>query len=163
MGLTGLITWAEVRLRPIVSRSIEYMGEQVQRDRRVRRALPVSTHIEYTVAWIDCVSTGQQLRPRHLHAGRSLPRARPLTTSKEPWLSLPIDLPAFALNRPSMAVFNTPTIQQATPARPESGKVDYEPFFYPLDSVLHWNRMYGKNGLLQFQCVLPHEGRSARA
>ena len=67
----------------------------------------------------------------------------------------PSTCPPFALNHFTMATFNTAYYHKQFPKQ-KTAKVDYEPFFYPLDSVLHWNRMYGKNGLLQFQNVLPH-------
>jgi FAD/FMN-containing dehydrogenase len=156
MGLTGLITWAEVKLRPIVSRSIDYRGEKfVGIDEFL--ALSQKAAAEYTVAWIDCVATGKNFARGIFMQGEHSKEPGPLKKSSEPWLVLPVDLPAFALNRFSMAAFNTAYYHKQLP-KVKTAKVDYEPFFYPLDSVLHWNRMYGKNGLLQFQNVLPHEG-----
>jgi FAD/FMN-containing dehydrogenase len=156
MGLTGLITWAEVMLRPIVSRSIDYLGEKfVGIDEFL--ALSQRAIAEYTVAWIDCVSTGRNFARGIFMQGDHSKEPGKLNKSGDPWLSFPIDLPAFALNRLSMAAFNTAYYHKQFPKR-KAAKVDYEPFFYPLDSVLHWNRMYGKNGMLQFQNVLPHEG-----
>ena len=81
----------------------------------------------------------------------------PLTRSKEPKLTFPFELPALALNRFSMAAFNSLYFHKQL-GQQKIGPVDYESFFYPLDAVQHWNRMYGKQGLLQFQNVLPHEG-----
>ena len=69
-------------------------------------------------------------------------------------LTVPIDLPAFALNRTTVRAFNALYFHKQIKKRVAT-TVDYEPFFYPLDSVQHWNRMYGKEGLLQFQCVVP--------
>ena len=156
MGLTGLITWAEVKLRPIVSRSIDYHGEKfVGIDEFL--ALSRKATAEYTVAWIDCVATGKNFARGIFMQGEHSREPGKLEKSKEPWLVFPIDLPAFALNRLSMAAFNTAYYHKQLP-KVKAAKIDYEPFFYPLDSVLHWNRMYGKNGLLQFQNVLPHEG-----
>jgi FAD/FMN-containing dehydrogenase len=154
MGLTGLITWAEVRLRPIVSRGIDYRGDKfVGIDEFL--ALSQSATSEYTVAWIDCVSTGRNFARGIFMQGEHAKEPGPLHKSKEPWLTFPIDLPAIALNRFTMSAFNTAYYHKQIPKQ-KIAKVDYEPFFYPLDSVLHWNRMYGKNGLLQFQNVIPH-------
>ena len=74
----------------------------------------------------------------------------------KPKLTLPFDLPAFALNRASVGAFNTLYYHKQI-AKQRTGLIDYEPFFYPLDRILQWNRLYGKQGLLQFQCVLPWE------
>ena len=93
--------------------------------------------------------------------GDHSPEPAPLTVSKEPWLVFPIDLPGFALNHFSIGLFNTLYYNKQL-SKTTSSLVDYEPFFYPLDKVLHWNRMYGKNGLLQFQCVLPWEADQRR-
>jgi FAD/FMN-containing dehydrogenase len=154
MGLTGLIRWAEVRLRPIVSRLIDYRGDKfVGLDEFL--ALAQSATSEYTVAWIDCVSTGRNFARGIFMQGDHTETPGPLHKSKEPWLTFPVDLPAVALNRFTMSAFNTAYYHKQIPKQ-KIAKVDYEPFFYPLDSVLHWNRMYGKNGLLQFQNVLPH-------
>ena len=154
MGLTGLITWAEVRLRPIVSRKIDYHGEKfVGIDEFLELARKATA--EYTVAWIDCVSTGKNFARGIFMQGDHSKEPGPLHKSSEPWLTFPIDLPAFALNRFTMSAFNTAYYHKQLPKQ-KTAKVDYEPFFYPLDSVLHWNRMYGKAGLLQFQNVLPH-------
>src|SRR5271165_2402722 len=154
MGLTGLITWAEVRLRPIVSRSIDYHGEKfVGIDEFL--TLAQNARAEYTVAWIDCVATGRNFARGIFMQGGHAKEPGELKKSKEPWLTFPFDLPAIALNRFTMAAFNTAYYHKQFPKQ-KTAKVDYEPFFYPLDSVLHWNRMYGKNGLLQFQNVLPH-------
>jgi FAD/FMN-containing dehydrogenase len=156
MGLTGLIAWADIRLRPIVSRGITYQGIKFNGIEEFVALSRANTHIEYTVAWIDCVSTGQNFARGIFMLGDHSLTPDPLTSSKAPWLTLPIDLPPFLLNRTTIGAFNTLYYNKQL-GKTKSALVDYEPFFYPLDSVLHWNRMYGKSGLLQFQCVLPWE------
>lgn len=153
MGLTGLMTWAEIRLRPIVSRKIDYRGDKFHGIDEFF-ALSQAATSEYTVAWIDCVSTGRNFARGIFMQGDHAQTSGPLTRSREPKLVFPIDLPDFALNRYSMAAFNTLYFHKQL-GKQKTGPVDYEPFFYPLDAVLRWNRMYGKNGLLQFQNVLP--------
>jgi len=63
-----------------------------------------------------------------------------------------MDFPAFALNRFSVRAFNELYYRRA---RPGVGLVDLESFFYPLDALLEWNRIYSKRGFVQYQCVLP--------
>ena len=156
MGLTGLITWAEIRLRPIVSRHIQYTGIKFTGIEEFVELSRASSGVEYTVSWIDCVATGKNFARGIFMQGDHSPEPAPLTVSKEPWLVFPVDLPGFALNHFSIGLFNTLYYNKQL-SKTTSSLVDYEPFFYPLDKVLHWNRMYGKNGLLQFQCVLPWE------
>jgi len=74
----------------------------------------------------------------------------------KPSFALPFDLPELALNRASVGAFNTLYYHKQL-RKYRSGLTDYEPFFYPLDRILKWNRLYGNQGLLQFQCVLPWE------
>jgi FAD/FMN-containing dehydrogenase len=153
MGLTGLISWAEVQMRPIVSRLIRYQSTQfVGLEEFV--ALSRASTQEYSVAWIDCVAQGRNFARGIFIQGLHDENPGPLTPLAKPKLALPFDLPDFALNRSSVGAFNTLYYhKQITKQR--SGLTDYEPFFYPLDRILQWNRLYGQQGLLQFQCVLP--------
>lgn len=156
MGLTGLIAWAEFRLRPIVSRAIRYKGTKFIGIDEFVALSQAGAQSEYTVAWIDCVSTGKNFARGIFMQGDHSEVPAALHASRQPWLTLPVDLPEFALNRYSVAAFNTLYYNKQL-GKEKTGLVDYEPFFYPLDSLLQWNRMYGKRGLLQFQCVLPWE------
>ena len=157
MGLTGLITWAEVRLRPIVSRKINYRGDKFVGFDEFLALSREAANVEYTVAWIDCVSTGKNFaRGIFMQGTHSETPDGSLQPSKEPKLVFPIDLPEFALNRATIGLFNTAYYNKQL-QKQVTTTVDYEPFFYPLDMVLHWNKMYGKSGLLQFQCALPWE------
>ena len=153
MGLTGLISWAEVQMRPIVSRRIRYQSTQfVGLEEFV--ALSRASTQEYSVAWIDCVAQGRNFARGIFIQGEHEENPGPLTPLAKPKIALPFDLPAFALNRSSVGAFNTLYYhKQITKQR--AGFTDYEPFFYPLDRILQWNRLYGRQGLLQFQCVLP--------
>lgn len=153
MGLTGLIAWAEIRLRPIASRMIDYRGDKFHGIDEFF-ALSQEANSEYTVAWIDCISTGRNFARGVFMRGDHAQVPGPLRRSRKAKVAFPFDLPEFALNRLSMAAFNTLYFNK--PGQTKIGPVDYEPFFYPLDSVHHWNRMYGRHGLLQFQNVLPH-------
>jgi FAD/FMN-containing dehydrogenase len=156
MGLTGLITWAEIRLLPIVSRKIQYKGTKFVGIDEFVAISKANTRSEYTVAWMDSVATGNSFARGIFMRGDHSPQPEPLTRSKEPWLTLPLDLPEFALNHLSIGLFNALYYNKQF-GKEKTALVDYEPFFYPLDSILHWNRMYGKSGFLQFQCVLPWE------
>ena len=156
MGLTGLITWAEIRLLPIVSRKIQYKGTKFVGIDEFVAISKANTHSAYTVAWMDSVATGSSFARGIFMQGDHSPQPEPLTRSKEPWLTLPLDLPEFALNHLSIGLFNTLYYNKQF-GKEKTALIDYEPFFYPLDSILHWNRMYGKSGFLQFQCVLPWE------
>lgn len=76
--------------------------------------------------------------------------------SREPRLSVPATMPSMLLNHFTVGAFNTLYYHKQL-IREKTATIDYEPFFYPLDSVLHWNRIYGSEGMVQFQCVLPEE------
>jgi FAD/FMN-containing dehydrogenase len=156
LGLTGLITWAELQLRPIVSRKIKYEGIKFIGIEEFVALSKASQDVEYTVAWIDCVSTGRNFCRGIFMQGDHSEVHDELTTTPEPKLSMPIDLPGFMLNRFTVGAFNAAYYHKQL-GKQKVALVDYEPFFYPLDKVLHWNRGYGKEGLLQFQCVLPWE------
>ncbi len=154
MGLTGLITWAELRLRPIVSRKINYRGDKFVGFDEFLAISRSAANVEYTVAWLDCVSTGKNFARGIFMQGTHSETPDLLKASKEPKLVFPIDLPEFVLNKATVGLFNFAYYNKQL-SKTVSSVVDYEPFFYPLDSVLEWNKMYGKSGLLQFQCALP--------
>ena len=75
---------------------------------------------------------------------------------KNPLLTIPFNAPGFLLNKYTMNTFNTLYFKRPIKL---NRSTDYEPFFYPLDKILKWNRLYGKQGFMQFQCVIPNEFR----
>ena len=154
LGLTGLITWAQLKLRPIVSRKIDYEGIQFHGIDEFLDLTKQAEHIEYTVSWVDCVSTGKNFARGIFMQGEHSTKPDSLIRSPEPKLVFPVEAPGFALNSMSVSLFNTAYFHKQIHKRVTAPQ-DYEPFFYPLDKVLHWNRMYGKGGLLQFQYVIP--------
>jgi FAD/FMN-containing dehydrogenase len=156
MGLTGLISWAELQLRPIVSRRIRYRSTKFVGLEEFVALSQASAHKEYSVAWIDCVAQGRNFARGLFMQGEHDENPGPLTPLAKPKLALPFDLPAFALSRATVGSFNTLYYHKQM-SKQRAGLIDYEPFFYPLDRILQWNRLYGKQGLLQFQCVLPWE------
>jgi FAD/FMN-containing dehydrogenase len=156
LGLTGVITWATLRLKPIVSRMIDYEGIQFHGIDEFLDLTHQSKDVEYTVSWIDCASNGRNFARGVFMQGDHSKRRDSLKLSRKPKLVFPFDAPSFALNHLSVGLFNTLYFHKQIHKRVVSLQ-DYEPFFYPLDKVLHWNRMYGKRGLLQFQSVIPWE------
>ena len=156
LGLTGLITWATLRLKPIVSRMIDYEGIQFHGIDEFLDLTNQSRDSEYTVSWVDVTSTGRNFARGIFMQGDHSSRRDQLKRSSKPKLVFPFDAPGYALNHLSVSLFNTAYFHKQIHKRVVSLQ-DYEPFFYPLDKVLHWNRMYGKRGLLQFQYVIPWE------
>jgi FAD/FMN-containing dehydrogenase len=154
LGLTGLIAWAEIRLRPIVTRSIDYVGTQYHGVDEFLMLSNENAHTEYTVSWIDCTSTGKNFARGIFMAGNHATIPGELKPSPAPKLSLPCDLPGFVLNSATVRAFNALYFHKQIKPRVEK-VIDYEPFFYPLDIAQHWNRMYGKRGLMQFQYAIP--------
>ena len=156
MGLTGVITWAQLRLKPIVSRLIDYEGIQFHGIDEFLELKQQYQHVEYTVSWVDCVSTGKNFARGIFMAGDHSRTPAALKPSPDPKMVFPFDAPGFALNRTTVSMFNTVFFHKQMKPRVKTLQ-DYEPFFYPLDKVLHWNRLYGKEGLLQFQYAIPWE------
>jgi len=115
------------------------------------------------VAWLDCVAQGRGfgrgvlMFGRHAGAGElpTAQRQNPFGIPRKRDKKLPLDVPEFVLNPLSLRVFNN--LYYATHPARDSVLVDYNTYFYPLDSILQWNRAYGKRGFVQWQCVLPYE------
>jgi len=156
LGLTGMITWAELKLRPIVTRMIDYEAIQFHGIDEFLALTEQYKNVEYTVSWIDCASTGKNFARGIFMLGDHARIPGDLSPSPEPKLVFPFEAPGFALNHTTVSMFNTLYFHKQLKPRVQT-LVDYEPFFYPLDKVLHWNRLYGKDGLLQFQYAIPWE------
>jgi FAD/FMN-containing dehydrogenase len=154
LGITGVITWLTVRLKPIVSRKIDYEGIQFHGIDEFLALTEQYKHIEYTVSWIDCSSTGKNFARGIFMLGDHSKIPDELKQSPEPKLVFPIDAPSMALNSFTVSAFNTLFFHKQIKTRVRALQ-DYEPFFYPLDAVLQWNRLYGKSGLLQYQYAIP--------
>ncbi len=157
LGLTGIIAWAEIQLRPVAGALIdletiafrsleEFVGLSDASDRS----------FEYTVAWIDCLSR-RQTRGIFLRGNHSPVPQRVWRAKAGP--GVPFTLPQWALNPLSVRLFNTAYYRLNSHKRPRT--VSADTFFYPLDSIHRWNRIYGKRGFLQYQCVLPDTSLAA--
>jgi FAD/FMN-containing dehydrogenase len=156
LGLTGLITWASLRMRPIVSRTMDVEYTHFHGIDEFLALTQQYAHSTYTVSWVDVTSTGRNFARGIFMCGEHSAVRGELHPSPAPKLVFPIEAPGFALNKFSVAAFNTLFFhKQIHPHKVLTQ--DYEPYFYPLDAVLHWNRMYGKSGLLQFQYAIPWE------
>ena len=151
LGLTGLVTWLELRLRPVRGPLIDMESVRF-RDLHEFFALSResdATH-DYSVSWVDClgkVGRGYFVRGNHADAHEARKAAGD-------GIALPFDLPSFALNNLTMRAFNAVYARKQL-RRVARARVGIEPFFYPLDGIRHWNRMYGQRGFLQWQCVVP--------
>lgn len=168
MGLTGVILRAAIRLRPVETAWIRQTTLAAPDLPAAMAAFEAQREASYSVAWIDCLGRGRNLGRSLVmlgeHAALSdLPRAHsraPLHIAPGRQRSLPFDLPAPALNRFSLRAFNA-LYYRAGARRRGVRLVDWDRYFYPLDAILGWNRLYGRRGFAQFQCVLPLERSEA--
>jgi FAD/FMN-containing dehydrogenase len=162
LGLTGLITWAEIRLRRIPGPWIDCESLRFScLDEFFELTEASDPRFEYTVAWIDAFARGAQLgrgifiRGNHATQVNRVPRRAKIRPR------VPVFAPAFLLNRATARAFNF-LYYQRTSRRGSRGLVHHAPFFFPLDGIRDWNRLYGRRGFLQYQCALPlPDGREA--
>ena len=169
-GLTGMIRTAKLRLVPVETAHVLVDFQKAPDLESAVAAMDESDHLyEYSVAWIDCLARGRSL-------GRSvLMRANPAARSdlkngtRDPYALprrggrvIPFDFPGGILNPWTIGLFNALfyAAHRTAPRR----LADIDSFFYPLDSIRHWNRMYGGRGFVQYQVAFPPEsGRQGLA
>ena len=155
LGLTGLITWVEMELKRIPCAAIDVVSTRFSGlDEFFWLDAEAEAHCEYTVAWIDCLAK----TPRGIFMAGDHSSGRGLAVKTQKPLSVPLTPPFSLINSLSLHVFNHAYYNRPLAQR---SVVHYAPFFYPLDGVLHWNRLYGRRGFFQYQFVLPMESRAA--
>lgn len=162
MGLTGVILTAAIRLRPVESSWIAQTTIAAPDLKSAMAAFENNQSATYSVAWIDCLGSGRSLGRSLVMLGEharqaDLPedkRHHPYVTPLKRNRSVPIDFPSFALNGLTVRIFNA-LYYWAGRLKAPTRLVDWDSYFYPLDAVLGWNRIYGRKGFMQFQCVLP--------
>ncbi|MDW8225373.1 MAG: FAD-binding oxidoreductase [Bacteroidota bacterium] len=157
LGLTGLITWAEIQLRRVETAWMEtelIPFTHVREFFRLSRESDVA--FEYTVAWADVTARGKHLGRgifwRGNHARREI--APPTLPPVGLTIRVPMDVPSWLLNPWSARSLNA-LYYWFQRRQPRLQVVPYETFFYPLDAVGAWNRLYGIRGFVQYQCVVP--------
>lgn len=154
-GLKKIET-AYIKQKQIKARNLE----------EVLRLFEEHQHYTYSVAWIDCLTKGA-------HFGRSIlilgehatakelseqQQQKALQVPQKKAINFPFYLPAYFLNKLSVKAFNA-LYYAKNRKREIDNVVSYEPFFYPLDAVLHWNRGYGRKGFVQYQFVVPMDSK----
>ncbi|MDB4923097.1 FAD-binding oxidoreductase [Mucilaginibacter sp.] len=166
MGLTGLVVRVKFRLKKI---STSYMKQKQIKAGDLHELLSLFDKYKdfrYAVAWIDCLKKGE-------HFGRSIltigehavlnelndkQKKNPFQLPANKKLTFPFNLPSWVLNTFTVKAFNFLYYTKKLKKEIDS-VVLYDPFFYPLDAINNWNRMYGKNGFVQYQFVLPLEAK----
>lgn len=161
MGLTGHILEVELALQRIPTPwLVEEWSRYDSLEALVAALREAAGSWTYTVAWLDALASGGALGRGILYRGRwAEPGEAPLSLPPQrPRRRFPFDAPAFLLSRPAVAAFNALLFALA-PASPRRRTVGPDRFFHPLDAIEDWNRMYGRKGFTQHQCVLPEDER----
>lgn len=168
MGLTGVIVRVAFRLRRIESGWIRQQILPAANLDAAMRLFDENDSATYSVAWIDCLARGRALGRSAIMLGEhaaadELPpsrRSAPFATPRRKMRGVPVDAPSALLNRLTVRAFNAAYYHRQM-MRTGEQLVDWDSYFYPLDAMANWNRIYGARGFMQFQCVLPTD--SARA
>lgn len=155
LGLTGLITWVELQLRPVPG---EWFETETLRFERLDDFFELSETsegpFEYTVAWVDCTARGATLGRGIFSRGNHATQPGRTRVPRAGRLRVPFTPPLSLVNGATLKAFNAlyfhraPKVLRRTPRH-------YRPWLFPLDGIRDWNRMYGPRGFLQYQCVLP--------
>lgn len=158
LGLTGLILWAEIQLKPVFG---PWMRTQRLRFKNLDDFFRLSTEAdqdyEYTVAWIDCFAKGPHLgrgifiRGNHQRKDESIDSLFQLRETQR----IPLNPPFGLINSRTLKWFNSFYYHTACSKDSSQDFEPYDRFFYPLDVIKNSNRLYGSEGFLQYQCVIP--------
>ncbi|MFP3599538.1 FAD-binding protein [Chryseobacterium sp. SIMBA_029] len=164
MGLTGIILTAKFKLKNIESAYIRQESIKAENLDEIFRLFDESESWTYTVAWIDCLQKGKNIGRSILMRGEhafqhELPQnmnKNPLRLKKKLQPTVPFYFPNFVLNNLTVKIFNLLYYKKQS-KKEVKNFIDYETFFYPLDAISDWNKIYGKSGFIQYQMVIPKE------
>jgi FAD/FMN-containing dehydrogenase len=162
MGLTGVILRVAIRLRPVETAWIRQTTQPAPNLEAAMDLFEAAQDATYSVAWIDCLSRGDRLGRSLVMLGEHAAwtdlderqRWRPFDAGHRAKRAVPFHAPPGLLNTWTVRAFNE-LYYRAGARKAGTALVDWDSYFYPLDAILGWNRIYGRKGFLQFQCVLP--------
>jgi FAD/FMN-containing dehydrogenase len=163
MGLTGVILSVRFQLKAIETAYISQHRVKADNLEELLELFEKHKDVTYSVAWIDCLKKGkgfgrsillmgEHAKTSELSDAQRAAGALALPAKKS--IPFPITLPSWVLNNFTVKAFNFLYYHKAFRKEVHS-VIPYEPFFYPLDAILHWNRGYGKKGFVQYQFVVP--------
>ena len=164
MGLTGIIIRMAIRLRQVETVWINQKTISTKNLDETFDLFEQHDDPTYSVAWIDCQSKGKKLGRSLLMLGEhaklsdlsALLKKNPLQIDKKRNKTVPFNMPSWLLNHFSINAFNSLYYWNGKRKTSEE-LVDWDSYFYPLDTILGWNKIYGRKGFIQFQCVIPPE------
>jgi len=168
MGLTGTIMEATFRLKRVETGWIRQSVVAAPDLGSAMDALSGGDSATYSVAWIDCLARGAKLGRSLVYLGEhatgteleAAKQAQPMPVNREGKIAVPFDFPNFALNRWSVGAFNELYYRRGAAKAGRAFLTHWDTYFFPLDGIAAWNRIYGRRGFLQYQCVIP-EPRAA--
>lgn len=154
LGLTGLITWAEIQLKAINSSSI---NQQTIPFADIADFISITEESdrewEYTVSWIDSLAKQDNMGKGVFFRGNHmLVEEKAQATLSKKQLQVPFNFPSWTLSPSLVKIFNR--LYFSLHKKYEK-RISYDKFFYPLDGISGWNKLYGKRGFYQYQCVIP--------
>ena len=162
MGLTGIIINVAFYLRPVSSSWIKQKIITAKNIDHVFEIFEKTLDTTYSVAWIDCFSSkdklGRSLVTLGEHANLSdldaNMKKKPFSVKNKSKFNVPFFFPSFILNSLTIKIFNS--LYYFLGSLKKGYKIiDYDTFFYPLDYIFNWNKVYGRKGFAQYQCVIP--------
>lgn len=159
MGLTGIILDVKFRLKRINTAFIRQKQIKARNLQEIMDLFEENVGYTYSVAWIDCLKTGKNFGRSILILGEhatvdEVTTEKILLPKERALLTVPFYFPSFVLNGLSVKAFNA-LYYAKNYRRIMESVVHYDGFYYPLDSILSWNKIYGKKGFVQYQFVLP--------
>lgn len=154
LGLTGVMRRIAFHLLPGASAAVEVRERRmVDLDAYLTAFAETRGKATFSVGWVDALAKGDALGRGIFETAEFAPAPGPAATPARR-AAMPVDLPGFILNPMSVRLFNAVYFARV----PAAGRTRIKPlgrFLYPLDAIGDWNRIYGKRGFYQFQCVLP--------
>lgn len=163
LGLAGIIEWAEIQLVRIRSSTINCTQQRFGNlDDFFALSAELDHQHEFCVSWIDCMANGSALG-RGIYMAGDFADSGALTVDARRKFSVPFTPPLSLVNPLAVRLFNQLYWRRAS-ARRQTTSMGYDSFFYPLDAMLHWNRVYGPRGFQQYQALIPeHNARTGVA
>jgi len=161
LGLTGLILWAEVQLIPLSSPKITVTTKTFSTVEEFVQLSDASAHSSrYSVAWLDCMPSNvdklKGLFYEGNHDRQDAPASLKTFRLQPPRLNIPVNMPSMMLNRHTVSLFNLYYFHR-NKTNGSDQQQSFSTFFYPLDGITNWNRIYGRRGFFQIQLVVPEK------